>query len=468
MFKIYNFFFIRNKRKKDNMYKIYGVSLFIILLLLIYLLNRKNDININIEEGFTTINDYVFLNKTVFNSSFSNENRVDPLATVEEILDSDSVKNDKLCLGITIPFDYNSNNNNQKVGLYYKIYDTENCYSSLVGSGEQRNNALNYKTYIKKNVYNGNRQCLTEDDLSNSFFTIQNTNDMYLCIDSNNNLVSLNKFKIQLDNLYDNTKFKIVSGLYGRGNISITFTTKNGDILYLTHNFPSSKQLSFQKRSSDDSIDVKKRSSFRLVSGLSKNGFSIKLFGITDTYIKLMGKNTKSDSVIVDRIILNYSSYNGIPTSNPKDVAINQDTIKKELASFKFAPELIITETSPSSTSQPGKYIPNYDLLDEENAEEIKKISKVSKEEKVRLLKNKNINYLDKQSMILENQNNRIKDMENLHFANISKIGREFANQSARLALSKYIKEKDDIEVLKKTGVSPVDSMPSVESFRSF
>jgi hypothetical protein len=78
-----------------------------------------------------------------------------------------------------------------------------------------------------------------------------------------------------------------------------------------------------------------------------------------------------------------------------------------------------------------------------------------------------NNNYLDKQSIILENQNNRIKNMENVHFANISKIGREFANQSAKLALSKYMKEKDDIEVLKSTGISSVDSMPSVKSFRS-
>lgn len=431
------------------MYKIYGVSLFIILLLLIYLLNRKNVKNIDIEEGFTTTDDYIILNKSVFRSSLSDPITVNPLATVDQILDSDTVKDDKLCLGITIPYDYISTDNNQQVALYYKIYDTINCDSSLVGSGEQRNNALNYKTYIKKSVYTGNRQCLTEYDLSKSTFTIQNTNDMYLCINSDNNLVSMNKFKIQIDNLYDNTKFIFESGLYGKGNVSIKFTTSTGDVLYLIHNFPSTKQLSFQKISSTDSIDIKKRASFRLVSGLSNQGFSIKLFGLTDTYIKVMGKDTKTDSVIVDRIILNNDS---------------QDQVKKEQTSFKFSSEIIKSIPTPTN----GKYIPDYDVLNEENDEETKKISKVSKGEKVRLLKNKNNNYLDKQSIVLENQNNRIKNMENVHFANISNIGREFANQSARLALSKYMKEKDDIEVLKSTGVSTVDSMPSVESFRNY
>lgn len=448
------------------MYKIYGVSLFIILLLLIYLLNRK--IETDIEEGFSTIDDYVILNKAVFNDSLTNPFTVNPLATIKEILNSDEIKDDKLCLGIIIPFDYNSKDSNQKVALYYKIYDTENCYTSIVGSGEERNNALNYKTYIKKSVYDNNRKCLTEDDLSKSNFTIQNINDMYLCVDANNNLVSLNKFKVQIDNLYVNTKFKFVSGLHGKGNVSIQFIDKKGDILYLTHNFPSTKQLSFIKISSDDGMDVKKRASFRLVSGLSGKGFSIKLFGITDTYIKLMGKNSKSDSVIVERVILNYSTYNNISIKDKNDIKIKEDTIKKELASFKFGPEIIIINPSPSSTPQSGKYIPNYDLLNETDDYETKKISKISKEDKIKILKNKNNNYLDKQSIILENQNNRIKNMENVHFANISKIGREFANQSAKLALSKYMKEKDDIERLKSTGVSSVDSMPSVESFRSF
>ena len=431
------------------MYKIYGVSLFIILLLLIYLLNRK--IEKDIEEGFSTLDDYVILNKTVFEDGFRNPKIVNSSTTIEEILDSDDVKDDKLCLGILIPFDYNSKESNSKVVLYYKIYDIKNNYTSIVGSGEQRNNALNYKTYIKKLVYDNNIKSLTEDDLNKSNFTIQNMNDMYLCVDDNNNLVSLNKFKIQIDNLYDNTKFKFVSGLYGRGNVSIQFTDKKGDILYLTHNFPTTQEVSFIKIAADDSIDVKKRASFRLVYGLSGQGFSIKLFGITDTYIKVMGKNNKNDSVMIDRIILND----------------NQDTIKKELSSFKFSSEIIKIQQSPSPSPQSGKYIPNYDLLNETDDDEAKNIAKVTKEDKIRLLKNKNNNHLDKQSIILENQNNRIKNMENVHFANISKIGREFANQSAKLALSKYMKEKDDIEVLKSTGISSVDSMPSVKSFRS-
>ncbi len=276
---------------------------------------------------------------------------------------------------------------------------------------------------------------------------------MYLYMNLENNLASINKFKVQIDNLYNNTKFTFVNGLYGKGNVSIKCNDLKGNSLYLIHNFPSRKQLSFQKISSDDSVDIKKRASFRLVSGLSGNGFSIKLFGITDTYIKVIGSNRKNDTVIADRIILNND---------------NTDIVKKELASFRFTSEIIRTNPTPSGTEKPDKYIPNYDVLNEENDEETAKISKVTKEEKIKLLKNKNINYLDKQSMILENQNNRIKNMENVHFVNINKIGREFANQSAKLALSKYMKEKDDIELLKSTGVSSVDSMPSVESFRSF
>ncbi len=82
-------------------------------------------------------------------------------------------------------------------------------------------------------------------------------------------------------------------------------------------------------------------------------------------------------------------------------------------------------------------------------------------------MKNKNLNTLERQYLMLENQNKQINNLEFLHTSNISKIGREFANQSARLALGKYIKEKDDIDILKeKTSITPGFNMPSVDSFR--
>ena len=83
-------------------------------------------------------------------------------------------------------------------------------------------------------------------------------------------------------------------------------------------------------------------------------------------------------------------------------------------------------------------------------------------------MKNKNLNTLDRQQLMLENQNKQINNLEFLHINNISKIGREFANQSARLALGKYIKEKDTIDLLKQNKpITPGENIPSIDTIKA-
>ena len=98
---------------------------------------------------------------------------------------------------------------------------------------------------------------------------------------------------------------------------------------------------------------------------------------------------------------------------------------------FNFGPDLedkdITTEPEPTSN-------PLYESKPESD-------NTVSQEERLNIFKNKNMNMLNKQSAILEDQNNKIKNLEFSHFSNIGDISREFAYQSARLAFSKYMNE---------------------------
>ena len=66
------------------------------------------------------------------------------------------------------------------------------------------------------------------------------------------------------------------------------------------------------------------------------------------------------------------------------------------------------------------------------------------------VMRTKNLHTLDQQASLLDNQTNMMNAYDFIHTNNISNISREFANQSAILALSKYLEEKEDMEKIQK------------------
>ncbi len=404
----------------------YGIILFLILLGLIYLLNKKNDSS-SITEGFTANNNFIIYEKAYFDLDTKQ-----PLGekTKETILNK--CMKDNNCKGIT--FDTESN--------YYIIKNTNTCYSTFLGSGIQKADAVNYTTYLKKTVPVSDKLCITSSLIDSTFFTIGNKNKLYLCA-IDNQLYGIDKNKIQFNKMYENCRFKIINGLYSSPSnptISIKLATTGSEgNLCLTHNFPRSKNLVFKDIKSSDTDAIKKSATFRLVSGLSNEGFSFKLIDIPNTFLRF--ENQKNNTRV---IVATIDNKNNIETN--------------DLATFYMNEEIEKVEITPETMEKEATYS---DDLEEEVENE--PVSSVSKEDKIKRMKNKNMSVLERQSFLLEEQNKKINSMELVHIGNIGKISREFANQSAQLALGKYLKEKNDMEVLQKNNP---DNTPSVEKFR--
>lgn len=411
---------------------IFGIILFFILLILIYLLNRSitklNFNETNTIEGFNSKVDDKFI--IYDNCYFDLENKYSydkNKKDINEVL-SECVK-DINCNGITI--------NKNDSGIYYIIRKADTCYSKLQGSPLQRNNASNFKTYLKKTVNLSDKLCLTSDTMKTPF-TIANINKLYFGI-KNKQLYGFNEDNVKYNNMYDATKFKIVAGLFDANNtISIQLFTppSSNSNLYLSHNFPTSKNIILTEIKSGDSTDIKRNASFRMIGGLNNEGFTLKILNFQNMYLKY--ENEKNEAMVI------------VDTINNRD---NPDINK--MATFYITNEI---KVKPIKTQKP---IDDPLLEDEDETD----ISFLSDDEKINQMKNKNSSTIEKQLLILENQNKSIKDTEFTNFSNIGKISREFANQSAQLALGKYLKEKNDIEILNKNN-PPVDNTPSVDKFR--
>lgn len=402
---------------------IYGIVLFLILLGLIYLLNKKN--NIIIEEGFEgvgVVDNFIMYKKAYFD--LDNKFPLDEkIKTKYDVLNS--CMKDKNCMGITFDDDNN----------YYIIKNIKTCYSSLLGSGIQKADAKNYTTYLKKSVPASDKLCVKPNDT----FTIGNDGNLYLC-DIDNQIYGIETNKIQFDKMYDNCRFKIIDGLYtSTANATVSIQVeKAGNQYCLIHNFPRNKNIVLKDIKEITTDVLKKNASFRLVGGLSNEGFSIKILDIPNTFLRFENQNNNT------RLI-------ATTVENKNNIEINN------LATFYMKPEIEKVDITPESIE---KEIKNNDEITDEGDQGV---TSLNKEEKIKRMKNKNLSVLERQSLLLEQQNKKINGMELVHIGNIGKISREFANQSAQLALGKYLKEKNDIDILQKNNP---DNTPSVEKFR--
>jgi hypothetical protein len=376
------------------MYKFYGIILFIFLLILIYLLNMNNNQNQHnqyTQEGFDNLDDYINIPGVAFNSDSNNLINLDTPLSLENVLKQ---CNTDACKGITII----SSNNPDSITSFYKIKDLNSSISRLQGSGSQRINAKKATSYIKRSVQNIDKLYLSEDTMRNQTFNICH-GDMYLCV-INNKLQFMNKYKIQAKKLINSTKFKISE----RPNNNIAIQDANTG-KYIIHNFPSNDYLTLSEGS-----NVSNENSIFRITAFNQNGFVLKLVGFTDMYVSYSNhKDNKENNVIVTKIVA------------------REDT---KSAIFNFG--LDIEDTEISLDNQP------VEMYEVSNAPE--NVGLTQKDRLV-IFKNKNSNIIDKQSAVLEDQNNKIKNLEMLHFSNIGDISREFAYQSAKLAFSKYMNE---------------------------
>lgn len=429
-------------------HQIYGILLFASILLLIYLLNknytgRNQDIiyNINMTEGFESsptsnpnliLDNYIEYDNAYFDIGQENEikNR-----TLEELLRE--CDNNPNCFGITKL----KNSKNDDNTSFFNINNINSCKTQYQGSDLEKELSKNYVSYIKKSVPNADKLCLNLNnnlkvDLNlNSISSIYGYNDLVWTI-KNNKIELITAASIDTNNYYNLCKFKTVKGLYGKNTISIKYEIEGFPTQYVVNEYPKKNYL-FLREVKDNELNWKKYASYKMVDGLSKEGFSLKVLGFPDIYVIANGKTPNLLTIV--------------------NVELNDDDTKT-LGTFFIKPELT-KETNNENSSDYSKKL--NDTSNEIN---------LSVEEKTKKMKAKNLYTLEKQAAMLENQMNMINSFDFIHKNNISNIGREFANQSANLALSKYLEEQENIKSAGDNWDSILangSNMPSVSKFKN-
>ena len=387
------------------MYKIYGIIIFIFLLILIYLLNINNQESGTqyIQEGFYALSDdYERIDGVGFNSNSDNITNLNTSLILEDVLKE--CNTDK-CKGITIIENDTDDSNNIKA--FYKITNLDSSISQFQGIGNQRINAKKYVSYLKKSIPGIDKFYLSEDTMANQTFNIC-LGDMYLCV-VNNQLQFMNKYKIQIKKLTDSTQFKISQRPNKNIAIQHVKTSK-----FIVHNFPSNNYLTLDNYNESN----EQNSTFRMTS-FNNNGFALKLSGFSDMYI-FYNKNQNTDN----------NNESNIMVVKIKD----KDNLKAGI--FKFGLDLEIIDTKSI-----GEVEPTESPLQVKSSDD----NTLTQQDRLVIFKNKNSSILEKQNAVLEDQTDKIKGLEMLHFSNIGDISREFAHQSARLAFSKYLTETQQI-----------------------
>ena len=432
-----------------------GIIIFISILLFIYSINSynrnnwKNYNNKNIE-GFTLneLGRNRELYHEVSNSYFGlDEKHKLESVTLNEAMEKCNIRND--CLGITRKNTTQRFNPDERED-YYIIRDTGRCRTKYFGSAFEKNEASKYTSYIKKSVGNVESLCITDETIDKGMKVSIESNDNLIVLglnETNNinpNIVGYSKPSIKVNNLYPLTSFKIVKGLVGDGTISIQHADDKYKSFYVSHNFPKTNHITL-KQVRTNQKDLARMATFRIVPSLNKKGgFSLRLLDFPDVYVRLEGNKRNNDNLMVaPRKGLGTNEFNNHSTFN----------IRNELNQTSF--------DDMESSETTGKNI----LEDDEN-----NVNILNPQDKFRIMKNKNLFTLDKQSVILENQNKKLRDFSFIHSGNINKIGREFAKQSADIALSKFLEDKDEILLLEKKLNSKNmsgDNIPSIKNMNT-
>lgn len=171
----------------------------------------------------------------------------------------DRCNNMENCIGFS-----RENINDTEKGSCYPRNILSKCHSSRKGNFDQRQNAIQYNTYLKHDVANQMTKCIGSEKLTlNRIVLIK-------CYAHPNKYVGLNNNKVELIEKNANAmmtflscKFKITIGLEGSGTISLQHV-ETSKYLYRDDN-----DILVCKNIDKTSTDERQRSSFYLLDGLS-------------------------------------------------------------------------------------------------------------------------------------------------------------------------------------------------------
>ena len=232
-----------------------------------FLIKQKNNQYMKYNETYLDPSDY---NKDTLYKNYSgagNNKSMWNNVTLDQCVDRCN-KIDS-CVGFT-----RENINDKEKGICLPKNKVTKCYSNRKGNFEQRQNAINYNTYIKSKVKNQRTICLGDDELTmnrmifiksyaypNSYIGLKN-NKIRL-IDRNNNEMAM----------FLSCKFKIEIGKDGSETVSFKHV-ETGKYLY--RNKKDMLECKLLNKSTND----KQRSSFILHDGLS-NQVRLKCFPLS-------------------------------------------------------------------------------------------------------------------------------------------------------------------------------------------
>ena len=134
-------------------HQIYGVLLFAIVIILIYLLNRNESKLENFANN--VVDDYVIYDNAYFDFDDGQKN-----ITLESALTQCNQNN--YCYGVSklkgkTPAD----------DVFFPISKLDFCRTKYQGSDLEKSESKNYISYIKKNASNQDFMCITDDNLIN-------------------------------------------------------------------------------------------------------------------------------------------------------------------------------------------------------------------------------------------------------------------------------------------------------------
>ncbi len=430
-------------------HRIYGIIIFVGIILLIYLLNynqSNNSLSLEGFEGESTssptstlplseqelLSQYYTYDNTFID--LSNKIAIPQGSTALSLADALTICNrNQNAIGLT--------KDKTVINTYYLILKNNYCKTRYMGSDLEKDKAGNFKTFIKNTIKNSDIMCLNDDSFDKRYISIGGNYNLCWMVGNDDKIESVDLSKLNATGKYINSRFKIVKGLGGTNTISFKYVENGKPDRYIVNDYPKKSYL-FLREINSNEFDWKNKASFRISPSLTynssdnitnnnKNKYSLKIMGFPNMYI-IANEISKNFLNIVSSESLDVESYNK--------------------TDFMFLAEL----TKDTISEIEKDLIPSNEMNEVNND--------LSPSNKLQKMKTTNLYTLDKQTNLLDNQTNMMNAYDFIHKNNMSNISREFANQSAILALSKYFEEKENMKKITSQGLP--DNTPSVSSMK--
>jgi len=253
------------------------------------------------------------------------------------------------CVGFVRP---NSDGDDNELGTCSPRTSLTHCRNPRRGNNTERNNSLQYDTYIKSSVANQMNTCVGSEITLNRIISIQPVREPYkYVIASKFNIIVKAKPSKNVAQFIENSKFKIVAGLEGSGTISFKLLRHAADKeYYIGHNIEPNNLTNRNIEvvginPSTATSEDKRKVSFKLENGLADN-YSNKL---SLRLLNPQGDNTKLYLYLNNRSIFVYqrtdSSRDQEATFDIVD-PINNRSVVNNTDNFKNIEGMVATKSS--------------------------------------------------------------------------------------------------------------------------